>query len=130
MLEVARALMLSSHVLKNFWGEVILTTTYLINRMPSRVLSFQTPCKVLLKAYPRTWLISSIPPKVFGCLAFIHVPQQYHSKLDPKATKCIFLGYSPNQKGYKCYSLIIKKFYTSIDVTFFENQSHYSKTNI
>ncbi|RVW87791.1 hypothetical protein CK203_043949 [Vitis vinifera] len=54
--------------------------------MPSRVLSFQTPCKVLLKSYPRTQLISSIPPKVFGCLAFIHVPQQYHSKLDPKAT--------------------------------------------
>ncbi|RVW48495.1 Retrovirus-related Pol polyprotein from transposon RE1, partial [Vitis vinifera] len=46
------------------------------------------------------------------------------------ATKCIFLGYSPNQKGYKCYSPTTKKFYTSMDVTFFKNQPFYPKTAI
>lgn len=35
-----------------------------------------------------------------------------------------------NQKGYKCYSPISKKFYYSMDVTFFEKQPYYSKTNI
>ena len=33
LLEVTRAFVLSSHVPKNFWGEVILTAAYLINRI-------------------------------------------------------------------------------------------------
>lgn len=36
LLEVARSLMLSTHVPKQFWGEAVLTATYLINRMPSK----------------------------------------------------------------------------------------------
>ena len=32
-------------------------------------------------------------------------------KLDPRALKCRFLGYSSTQKGYKCYSPIIKRFF-------------------
>jgi len=39
LLEVARSLMLSIHVPKQFWGEVVLTTTYLINKIPSRLLN-------------------------------------------------------------------------------------------
>ena len=90
-------------------------------KLSSCVLSFQTSCKVFLKSYLRTWLISSFPPKVFGCSTFVHIPQQHWSKLDPKATKCIFLWYSPNQKGYKCYSPITKKFYTSMNDIFWKS---------
>ena len=130
LLEVARVLMLSSHVPKNFRGKTILTATYLINRMSSHVWSFQTPCKVFLKSYLRTRLISSIPLKLFGCPTFVHIPQQHQNKLDPKATKCIFLKYSINQKGYKCYFPVSKRFYNSMDVTFLENRSYYSKTDM
>ena len=122
--------MFSTHVPKHFWGEAILTTTYLINRMPSRVLNFQTPCQLLLHSYPNTRIVSTIPLKVFGCSVFVHVHQQHRSKLDPKALKCIFLGYSPNQKGYKFYSPITKRLYTSMDVTFFEHQPYYPKSDI
>ena len=87
LLKVARALMFSSHVPKNFQGEVVLTTAYLIDRMSSLVSSFQTLCEVFLKSYTRTQLISSIPSKVFDFSAFVHIPQQHRSKLDPKATK-------------------------------------------
>ena len=38
------------------------------------------------------------------CLYAPIVPEQTW----PKAIKCIFLGYSLNQKGYKCYSLTTK----------------------
>ena len=44
LLEVARSIMFTTHIPKQFWGEAVLTATYLINRMPSRVLNFQTPC--------------------------------------------------------------------------------------
>lgn len=46
LLEVARSLMFTTKVLKYLWGDAILTATYLINRMPSRVLKFQTPLTV------------------------------------------------------------------------------------
>ena len=43
LFEVARTLMFHSNVPKHFWGEAILTTTFYINCMPSRVLGFLTP---------------------------------------------------------------------------------------
>ena len=42
--------------------------------------------------------------KVFGCLAYVHLPDEQRSKLDPKAKKCVFIGYSLEQKGYCCYN--------------------------
>lgn len=122
--------MTQSHVPKIFWGDAILTTTYLVNRMPFRVLQFQTPCQVFQNSYPSSCLISSIPLKIFGCSSFVHIPQQFESKLDPKAIKCIFLSYAPMQKEYRCYSPLTKKFYHSMDVTIFENEPFYPKTNI
>jgi hypothetical protein len=35
---------------------------------------------------------------VFGYIAYMHVPNEKRSKLDPKAEKCIFIGYSSKQK--------------------------------
>ncbi|XP_029126919.1 uncharacterized protein LOC114915839 [Cajanus cajan] len=36
----------------------------------------------------------------------------------------------PHQKGYKCYSPQNRKFYHTMDVTFFENQPYYPKVGI
>jgi hypothetical protein len=130
LLEVARSLMFSTHVSKQFWGEAVLIAIYLINRMPSRVLRFKTRSQVLLQAFPDTKILSSLDPKVFGCLVFIHIHPHHCSKLDSKSIKCIFLGYSPHQKWYRCYSPINRKFYTSMDVIFFEYQAYYPKSDI
>ena len=97
LLEVARSLMFSTHVPKHFWGKAVLTAAYLINRMPSRVLNFQTPCQVLLKSYPSTRIISTLSPRAFECSVFVHTYQQFRSKLDPRSIKCIFHEYSSNQ---------------------------------
>ena len=43
LLEVARSLMFTMNVPKFLWGEAIKTATYLINRMPLRVLGYKTP---------------------------------------------------------------------------------------
>ena len=47
------------------------------------------------------------------------------SKLDPKSLKCIFLGYSQVQKGYRCYCPSLQRYLVFTDVTFLENP-HFS----
>ena len=131
LLEVAWCLMFSSNVPNYFWEEAILTTTYLINRMPSRVLTFQSPHQLLLKKFPHTRAASSdLPLKVFGCTTFVHVYPQNRSKFAPRANKCIFLGYSPTQKRYKCYSPTNKRFYTTMNFSFFEHVFFYPKSHV
>lgn len=98
--------------------------------MPSRVLHLQTPYIRLLETYPHIRLLTDIPIKILGCAAIVHIHHHLCSKLDPRTIKCIFLGYSSTQKGYKCYSPMPQKFYHSIYVTFFENQSYYPKLGI
>ena len=131
LLEVSRSIMFSNNVPKQFWGEALLTATYLINRMPSRVLQFKAPRNLLLAIFPHISAFSSdLPFKVFGCTAFVHVYDHNRTKLDPKSHKCIFIGYSNTQKGYKCYSPISKRVYNTMDVTFFEHQSFFPKSGI
>ncbi|RVW17806.1 Retrovirus-related Pol polyprotein from transposon RE1 [Vitis vinifera] len=47
-------------------------------------------------------------------------------KLSARATKCIFLGYSRLQKGYRCYSSETHRYFLSADVTFFEDSPFFS----
>ena len=101
LLEVTRALLFTASVPKSHWGDALLTATYLINRTPSRVLDFKRPLEVLFSSVPSSNFI--IPPRVFGCICFVHLHGQSRSKLYPRTLKCVFIGYSPTQKGYKCY---------------------------
>lgn len=54
---------------------------------------------------------------------------QKPSKLEPRGLKCIFLGYSPTQKGYKCYHPPTRRFFVSINVVFNEKESYF-KSNL
>ena len=42
--------------------------------------------------------------KVFDSIAYVHIPKEKWRKLATKAEKCILVGYSDEQKGYKCYN--------------------------
>ncbi|KAL5808268.1 hypothetical protein ACOSQ3_028959 [Xanthoceras sorbifolium] len=39
--------------------------------------------------------------KVFGCIAYSHIPSQFREKFDEKGEKYIFVGYSDESKGYR-----------------------------
>ena len=45
--------------------------------------------------------------------------------MDAKAEKCILVGYSDEQKGYKCYNPHTKQARVSCDVVFDESASWY-----
>jgi hypothetical protein len=61
--------------------------------------------------------------KVFGCVAYAHVPDETRKKLDKKGQKCIFVGYSKDTKSYKLYDPIARKVIISCDVQFMENEA-------
>ena len=52
----------------------------------------------------------------------VHISDRNCGKLDPKARKFVFLGYAPTQKGYKCFDLVLKKMFVTMDVSFFETK--------
>ena len=108
----------------------MLTAAYLINRLPTRTLNFKTPIQVFTKNFPNSRLITNIPLKIFGCVAFVHNFNPQKSKFDPKAHRCIFVGYPTNQKGYKCFDPISKKLHVSMDVTFHEGTSYYNPSHV
>lgn len=122
--------MFTSNTPKQFWGDAVLTVCYLINRMPSKVLQFQTPLSVFSKSFPENRTISSLPLKVFGCMVFAHNNEPDRNKLDKKAFKSIFLGYAANQKGYKCYIPEKRKLIVTMDLTFFENTPFFPKNSL
>ena len=43
-----------------------------------------------------------VPPKLFRSTCFVHDHRLSIGKLDPRALKCVFMGYSSSQQGYKC----------------------------
>ena len=122
LVETARTLLLHHKVPQRFWGDAILVACYLINRMPSSVLHDQIPHSILLPTQPLFYL----PPRVFGCICFVHILTPRQDKLSAKATKCVFLGYSCLHRGYRCYSPDINRYFISADVTFFEYSSFFS----
>ena len=130
LLNTIRALLFQGNAPKSYWGEVVLTATYLINRIPSQVLHNKSLVEVHKNFYPHFRTSNGLTPRVFGCTAFVHVHSQHRDKLDPRAIKCVFLGYSSTQKGYKCYTSSTKKFYISADVTFTKNKPFFPKSSL
>ncbi|KAG7527891.1 hypothetical protein ISN45_Un206g000010 [Arabidopsis thaliana x Arabidopsis arenosa] len=55
------------------------------------------------------------------------VPGEQRNKLDAKSTRCMFLGYSTTQKGYKCYDPTSNRTFVSRDVKFLEDQGYTNK---
>ena len=115
-MEVARALLFEAHLSLSFWDKCIIITAYLINHLPSPVLSGKTPHEVLLKSPPD--YIS--PICVFDCLCYAHNHTHNYYKFAPRATRCIFVGYPFGQKGYKVYDLKTHQIFISCDVKFYE----------
>ena len=115
ILEMARSLRFQSYLPLKFWGECVLTSVYLINRIPSKILKGKTPHELLYNTLPSLDHI-----RVFGCLAFASEVKKL-DKFASRAVPAIFLGYSSLQKGYKLYGLYTKTFFVSRDVVFQES---------
>jgi hypothetical protein len=108
-----------------FWAEAIVTAVYIMNRTPTTTIHGMTPKEKFTGKKPD---VSHL--RVFSCIAYVHVLNEKRSKLDPKVEKCIFIGYSLEQKGYRCFNPSTQKLLVSRDVVFDEMVSWYSPLKI
>jgi hypothetical protein len=120
--EIACSLMLTMNVPKLLWSEAVMTAVYLINQAPSTLIGWKTPYEML-----RGVNEFIVPPKVFGCTSFVRDHRPSVGKLDLQAIKCIFVGYSSSQKGYKCWYPTERHLFVSMDVTFRECEPFYGE---
>ena len=97
LIEKAKAMIVHAGLPKFYWAEAVNTAVYLMNRIPTQALDGDiTPFE---KWYSRKPDLANL--KVFGCVAYAHVPKQFRAKLDNKAVKLRFVGYSVGTKGYR-----------------------------
>jgi hypothetical protein len=101
--------------LLNF-GMMLFSATYLINRMPTRVIDNATPLERLLHTPPNYSML-----RVFGCACWPHLRAYNKTKLSFRSKECVFLGYSSLHKGYKCLDRESGRVYVSRDVIFDEH---------
>lgn len=99
-----------------YWGDAVLSTAYHINRMPLKALDFKTPLELLqgTSSYAKGVLLYML--RLWSTL----------SKLDPKTLKMYFCWIFCHTNGCKCYHLLTKKYFESMDVTFPETESYLS----
>lgn len=116
-MDITRTLLIESSVPSKFWIEALSTVVYLINRLSSHVLNFDS-----LYYHLHHKSLSYYDLHTFGCVCFVHLPSHERHKLSTQSAKCVFLGYNISHKGFVCYDLSCGKFCISRNVVFFENQ--------
>jgi transposase InsO family protein len=123
IVESARSMLHGAQLTLSYWGEAVMTAVYVRNRCPSKAVANKTPFEAWSGEQPSVGHL-----RVFGCTAFAHVPKQRRTKLEAKAVKCIFVGYSSQSKAYRLYNPETKKIIISRDVIFLESSRHGSNT--
>ncbi|OIW15217.1 hypothetical protein TanjilG_08809 [Lupinus angustifolius] len=121
--ETSLTMLFHSQVSTSFWVEAFSTAVYTINRLPSLVLVGKSPFEVLFGALPN---YENFHP--FGCRVFPCLRDYVTNKFLPRSAPCIFLGYSANHKGFRCFNPASSRMYITRHAQFDEQFFPYAKT--
>ncbi|CAB0016811.1 unnamed protein product, partial [Nesidiocoris tenuis] len=116
-----RAMLDHSNADYRMWAEAANTAVHLMNCSPTKRLKEAVPFEL--------WSGSKVDLsylRVFGCVAFAHVPDAKRRKLDPKAERLMFVGYSDVSKGYRLFDPKTAGVRTSRDVVFVEDEMFFA----
>ena len=118
--DMARTLLADSKLPQTFWGEAIICSCFLKNRLPTKGLDGMSPYE---KRFGRKFDMRRLRPFGAHCTVLKH-----HSKIDgqksrPRSYKGIMCGYGDpfGQKGWRVYVPKLRRVLTSTNVLFFKN---------
>lgn len=114
-------MLFSSGLPKKFWAEALSTAVMLINKCPSSTISNEVPDQ---RWYGKLGDYSGL--RTFECDAYAAVKQ---NKLEPRAKRCLMLGYQEGVKAYRlwCLEQEGQGIIVSRDVTFNEEEMSFKR---
>ncbi|KAL0322768.1 UNVERIFIED_CONTAM: Retrovirus-related Pol polyprotein from transposon TNT 1-94 [Sesamum angustifolium] len=114
--EMMNAMLLSSGLPENMWGEAVQSACYILNRVPHKKLD-KTPYEMWKGFSPNLSYL-----KAWGCLAKVAYPEFKKSNIGPKTFDCVFIGYAQNSAAYRFMCLKDSSICESRDAEFFEQE--------
>ncbi|UYV69328.1 hypothetical protein LAZ67_6003255, partial [Cordylochernes scorpioides] len=117
LLDMARASMHNADSPQKFWAESVNCAAYIKNRSLCSALDNKVPEEI--------WFSRKVSVrhfKIFGALAYAHIPKQKRKKFDRRAKRCILVGYSTQSKGYRLWDNDSKQVFITKHAIFAENK--------
>ena len=116
LMEMARSMIHGANLPRTLWGEAVQAANYLKNRSPHAGLKEDmTPHEAFTGVKPYIGHL-----RVFGSKVYVHIPRSQRSKLGSRAWAGIFVGYAPEQRGYKVWRNNRTNIIVSRDLIFLE----------
>ena len=112
----------SNDVLPSLWGHALETAMLTLNCVPSKVVE-KTPYEIWTGKKPSLSFL-----KIWGCE--VYVKQQASDKLAPKSSKCLFVGYPKEMKGYYVYNPTDNKVFVIHNGIFLEREFISKRTSM
>jgi len=114
LLDMVRSMMSLADLPLSFWGYALEIVAFNLNRAPSKSVE-TTPYELWFGKKPKLSFL-----KVWGCDAYVKKLQP--EKLEPKAEKCVFIGYPKETVGYTFYLRSEGKVFVAKNGTFLEKE--------
>ncbi len=111
--ELARSLIYSCNLPKFLWAEAMNTAVYSLNLVPNKKLKGITPYEVWTSKKPKYSHL-----RKFGTICYVRIPDETRKKWDPKARKCIFVGYTHSTSNFRVFDPIANKVIVTCNIRF------------
>ncbi len=122
--ETGLALLFHSHTSPRFWVDAFSTAAYIINQLSIPLLGGKSPFELLYGSSPN---YENFHP--FGCRVYPCLRDYMPNKFSPRSIPCIFLGYSPSHKGFRCLDLTTSRIYITRHAQFDETHFPFLDTS-